>query len=335
MKEKVNIGNFNDKEWEELASILSEEKNCNDDLLSRFNAGDNNKTEKEWKVTGMMNNEKEINVDVAWNKVYSRLDKNELTKSGNSSKLFILRREFIRIAAVSLVIIALGVTALYLKNNGLSFSRISVVTGSNEKNVLVDLPDGSIITLNRNSELSYSRKFGKESRNVKIKGEGFFDIAHDPANPFVVDAEGATIKVLGTKFNVITKNSSSEVEVFVTNGKVMLSNNAGSKSLFLEPGFIGKIGVENSEKINNEDPNYMAWNTGQLVYNGQKLSVVFNDLKKVYNIDIVADDPTIPGELWTTPSINNQPEETIIQLICLSFNLDFKKDGTIYHLKKK
>jgi transmembrane sensor len=335
MKEKVNIENFNDKEWEELASILSDEKYCNDDLLSRFNAGDNNKSEKEWKDIGMINDKREINVDGAWNKVYARLDKNEITKSGNLSKLFILRSEFIRIAAVSLVIIALGLTALYFKNNGLSFSDIRVATGSNEKNILVNLPDGSIITLNRNSELSYSKKFGKKSRKVNIKGEGFFDIAHDPANPFIVDAGGATIKVLGTKFNVITKNSSFEVEVFVTNGKVMLSNSSGSKSLLIEPGFVGKIGEENSEKINNEDPNYMAWNTGQLVYNGQKLSVVFNDLKKVYNIDIVADDPIIAGEQWTTPSIDNQSEETIIQLICLSFNLDFKKDGSIYHLKKK
>ena len=48
-----------------------------------------------------------------------------------------------------------------------------------------------------------------------------------------------------------------------------------------------------SGKIINKNPNYMSWKTGLLVYNGQKLNVVFNDLKRVYNMDIVADDPHI------------------------------------------
>ena len=78
----------------------------------------------------------------------------------------------------------------------------------------------------------------------------------------------------------------------------------------------------------------MSWNTGLLVYNGQKLDVVFNDLKKVYNMDIVADDPGILENKWTSP-IDNQPQDTIIRLICASFNLSYTKDGSIYHLAKK
>ena len=91
---------------------------------------------------------------------------------------------------------------------------------------------------------------------------------------------------------------------------------------------------EISEKIINEDPNYMSWNTGLLKYNGQKLDIVFNDLKRVYNMDIVADDPVILENRWTSP-INNQPEETIIRLICTSFNLSYTKDGNVYHLTKR
>jgi ferric-dicitrate binding protein FerR (iron transport regulator) len=89
-----------------------------------------------------------------------------------------------------------------------------------------------------------------------------------------------------------------------------------------------------SEKSVNNDPNYMSWNTGLLVYDGQTLDVVFRDLKRVYNMDIVADDPDIITNTWTSP-IDNQPQETIIRLICVSFNLSYTKDGSVYHLAKK
>jgi hypothetical protein len=94
--------------------------------------------------------------------------------------------------------------------------------------------------------------------------------------------------------------------------------------------------MEHSEKSVNTDPNYMSWNTGLLVYDGQTLDVVFRDLKKVYNMDLVTDDPGILENKWTTNGpIDNQPQETIIRLICGSFNLSYTKDGNIYHLAEK
>jgi len=61
---------------------------------------------------------------------------------------------------------------------------------------------------------------------------------------------------------------------------------------------------------------------------------VFRDLKRVYNMDIVADDPAILNETWTSP-IDNKSQETIIRLICASFNLGYSKDGDVYHLVRK
>ena len=91
---------------------------------------------------------------------------------------------------------------------------------------------------------------------------------------------------------------------------------------------------EISAKTLNQNPNYLSWKTGLLVYNGQKLDVVFSDLKRVYNMDIEAADPAILENRWTSP-IDNQPQETIIRLICASFNLSYTKDGNIYHLVKQ
>jgi ferric-dicitrate binding protein FerR (iron transport regulator) len=134
---------------------------------------------------------------------------------------------------------------------------------------------------------------------------------------------------------VITSNSDSKVEVFVTSGKVLLSDNSGSGSILLDPGYVGTLNSGAPGKTVNENPNYLSWKTGQLVYKGQKLDVVFSDLKRAFNMNIVADDPAIPDYTLTTPSIDNATEETIISLICISFNLSYEKDGDVYHLSKK
>jgi transmembrane sensor len=334
MKEMNNTERFSDKEWEELASLLSDEKGEKTDLLNRFMADDTLSTVEQWKELRTMSTENEINVDKAWNNVYSRLNKNGLITSNGIARIRSIRITLLRVAAVALLFLCIGSASVYLINSGYLSKKITIVTGNDQKNVLVPLPDGSKISLNRNSEFSYRAKFGKSRRDVKLNGEAFFEIAPDADRPFIIDAGNAKVKVVGTSFNVITKNTDAEVEVFVETGKVLLSDNSGSQSLLLDPGYVGKMDSEKSEKTVNNNPNYLSWKTGHLEYNGQKLSVVFNDLKRVYNMDIVADDPDILENPWHSP-IENASQETIIKMICLSFNLSYTLDGNVYHLAKK
>jgi len=281
-----------------------------------------------------MSSDKEINVDKAWNNLNSRLNKNNPEIKTDNTRTRLLSPPLLRIAAVALILFSLGSVAVYLNNSGYLNKRISVVTANDQKNVVIDLPDGSKIFLNRNSEFNYRGNFGKHNRDVKLTGEAFFEISADASKPFIIDAGNAKVKVIGTSFNVITKNSESAVEVFVKTGKVILSDISGSHSLALEPGFVGKMDAKTQGKTINNNPNYLAWNTGLLVYTGQKLDVVFKDLKRVYNMDIMADDPSILENPWNSP-INNETQETIIRLICTSFNLSYTKDGNVYHLSKK
>ena len=154
------------------------------------------------------------------------------------------------------------------------------------------------------------------------------------SKPFTIDAGKAIVRVVGTSFNVITSNQESEVEVFVKTGKVLVSGSDYSGTLELDNGYVGKIDAEKTEKTINTNPNYLSWNTGLLVYNGQTLDIVFKDLKRVYNMDIMAEDSSILENRWTSP-IDNQTQETIIRLICISFNLSYTQEGNVFHLVKK
>ena len=335
MKEKNNTEKFTDKEWEDLASLLSEEKGEPKDLLNRFMSDDSQNTGNQWKELSDMRSEKKIDVDKAWNSVHAKLVENGLETAKEPVRISFYRSSILRIAASALILLSLGITAVYLNRNDAFSKKISVVTGSDQKNLVVSLPDGSTVVLNRNSEFTYHENFGKHNRNVKLAGEAFFDIKHDDSKPFIIDAGKARVKDVGTSFNVITTNEESVVEVFVKTGKVLLSDNSGSKSLMLDPGFIGKMDAEKSEKSVNNNPNYLSWNTGHLVYTNEKLSVVFKDLKRVFNMDIIADNPAILENPWHSPIDDNLKQDDIIRMICLSFNLSFTKDGSEYHLSKK
>jgi ferric-dicitrate binding protein FerR (iron transport regulator) len=334
MKEMNKRDKYSDKEWEELASLLSDEKSGETDLLNRFTEEDIYETGTKWKEIRKMSSDKEIDVDKAWNKVYSKLKENDLIPDKVPVRIRFLNNPLTRIAAAAIILLSLGTVGVYLNNTGRLSKKISVVTANDQKNLRVELPDGSRITLNRNSKLSYHLNLGKHRRDVKLTGEAFFEISADATRPFTIDAGKASVTVVGTSFNVITKNIDSEVEVFVETGKVKVTDNEGSKSLTLDPGYVGTMSSANSAKIMNTNPNYMSWNTGLLVYNGQKLDIVFKDLRRVYNMEIIADDPAILENLWTSP-IDNQPQDTIIRLICASFNLSYTLDGTVYHLAKK
>jgi len=293
-----------------------------------------NYTDREWEELRKMGGDSDIDVDKAWNKVLSRINESGEKDIKVPAKIFSLRTNLMKIAAVAIVTLGLGMAGLYITQIGILSKKISVTTDINQKNLEVTLPDRSIVILNRETILSYRANFGKRDRKVSLSGEAFFEIEPDQNNPFIINAGKAKVKVVGTSFNVITSNPDSAVEVFVKSGQVMLSDNAGNITLLLDPGYVGKIDSKISDKSINNDPNYLAWNTGMLIYDGQTLDIVFRDLKRVYNLDIVADDPSILDEIWTAP-INNQAQETIIRLICYSFNLGYKKDGNVYHLSKK
>jgi transmembrane sensor len=336
MKKMNNIKKYTDKEWKDLSSLLSEEQNDNKDLLSRFMAEDKHNTIKNWKELREMNSDKEIDVDKAWNNLYSRLSKNGLMTETPVLRRSFVRTTYFRIAATVIILLGIGSVMVYLNDQGALSRKTTVSTTENQKNLQVTLSDGSNVILNRNTRLTYRENFGRNGRHVSLSGEAFFEITPDKENPFIIDAGKARVKVLGTSFNVNTNNTHSAVEVFVKTGIVMVSDNEGTRSLTLDPGYIGTMNSGTSDKFINNDPNYMAWNNGVLIYDRQTLDVVFRDLKKVYNMDIVADDPEILENIWTTNGpVDNQPQETIIRLICGSFNLSYTKDGNVYHLAEK
>lgn len=270
-----------------------------------------------------------IDVNAAWDRIMKEI-KGSIKPQ---PRIIILNNTLFRVAAFILLTIGLGTAAIYMAERYRAGKSIIIATGDNDRNKEVLLSDGSIVWLNHNSELSYPQNFQRNTRNVKLSGEGFFEVLPDSRRrPFVVSAGKAEVTVLGTSFNVITSNDSGAVEVYVEKGSVLLSGKNGG--IMLETGFVGITGENTINKSLNDNRNYLAWRTGMLIYENTKLSDLFSDLKKIYNIEIYTADPSVSGKTITATFDNEQPE-TIIRIICSTFNLDYVRDGSYYFLSPK
>ena len=320
MKKINETDKWNDRDWAGAAAWLSGEENS-DGENARALVSEEADIMKKWNDLKFSGTDP-VDVDKAWEKLNSRIEAAEkpvLTMTGRRTPFL---TTFARIAAMVIIVAGAG----WLLFEVAAPQKITVTAASDQKNIEVLLADGSTVFLNRNSSLTYPKNFRSGSRKVSLRGEAFFDIARNEEHPFIIDAGKARIKVLGTSFNVITENASNEVEVYVASGKVLVTSEDGSSSLTLEPEFVGKVSGSNAVRTRNTNVNYLAWHTGMLTYDGERLEVVFEDLKRTYNIEIKVADPAINDYRLTSP-FERQPQDTIVKLICTTFNLRSVREG--------
>ncbi len=320
---------YKNKEWQEIASCLSGENDNESETVRSFLDDRGLEIKNYWKNMKNSRGEEKVNVDKAWEHLSNRLEEDKLIRS---KKEVIFKPVYLlRIAAAVIIMATLTFTGKYIISNHYLSLKSVVATSSVEKNRVIELSDGSFITLNRDSKVSFPDKFNSRRRKVKLTGEAFFEISPDSDRPFIIDARNGKVTVLGTSFNVITDNGKNEVEVLVASGRVMVVSEDGARSLTLEPGELGVINNNTSSSMVNTDINYLAWNTEILTYEGAKLEDVFSDLQRVHNISVEINNNDILNRQITSV-FDNESAETIIKTICLSFNLRFEKKDGIYYL---
>ncbi|ACT93488.1 FecR family protein [Dyadobacter fermentans] len=98
--------------------------------------------------------------------------------------------------------------------------HMSQVTNKGTDRKRFTLPDGSRVTLEPGATLYYPAEFAQNQRDVFLKGDVFFDIAHDKSRPFYVHANNIVTKVLGTSFTIRENKSTNAIEVAVMTGVV-------------------------------------------------------------------------------------------------------------------
>lgn len=163
-----------------------------------------------------------------------------------------------------------------------SLNTINVPRGGTYR---VSLPDGSLVWLNSASTLTYPIQFTGKSRAVELKGEAYFEVTKNPHQPFIVNAHGTKIEVLGTHFNVKADDQKSSTTLL--EGSVRLSGL--SSNVILAPGDQGTINTKSAQiavsKVNINK--VMAWKNGYFLFQDDSVEEIMSQIGKWYDVDIV------------------------------------------------
>lgn len=150
------------------------------------------------------------------------------------------------------------------------------------------LPDSSFVTLAPGSTLRLQKH--KDKRLVQMTGKVYFNVRHDDRAPFRVDAGSGFVKVLGTRFQV---DSRDPISVSVVSGKVLFSAiRSGEEAMILTKGQSAVLDPAASKpvEITPKHPNPAAWATGEFIYDNTPLPEVLSELSEYYDVTLVAFD---------------------------------------------
>ncbi len=274
---------------------------------------------KLWSHSNKLSAIENINISKDWQNTKQRMGfvQNNPVKS---LQLKQSRIRFLRIAAT--IIILLGTGLLLRQYLFTSPENILVQTGDFKKEIT--LPDGSLIALNKYSELSYPEKFKRKERLVKLSGEAFFEVTKNQNKKFKIDIEeNAMVEVLGTSFNIKSEKVGSTIDVNVVSGKVAFYTPANknaktiltkNENAFLQNGVI-------SDHL-PKDKNFLSWRTGVLYFEDETIENVCKALSEFYDKEIIAEG-LANTEIRFTSIIDNQKLESVLEEIKLVLNLDY------------
>ncbi|MBN1984699.1 MAG: FecR domain-containing protein [Prolixibacteraceae bacterium] len=338
MEEKKNIENLN---WELLAKIATKEPGLHEGF-KEVNREELEKCKKMLEKVDDFYKTKSFDSHVAWKNVQKKIypEKAKTIQLKNIRKEAVTR--FYKYAAVVFVALLLGSIGYYIGFvNQKPAQTYQIVTA--EKQVLNEyvLPDGSVVTLNWNSQLEFPEQFSDSIREVSITGEAFFDVKPNAAKPFVINAGNAQVKVLGTSFNVSAYPENEVVEVVVETGKVQVIRKKPDlqttiNDVLLVPGEKGTLYSKSNllEKSVNANPNFVAWKTHDLIFNEVPLKEVIQCLEKVYHTDIQLLEPEL-NHLVYTGHFDQKPVDFVLDVIRLTFNLNLSEKNEQFTLSSR
>lgn len=278
----------------------------------------------------------DVDVEAALRRVHERMDETEVRPLrprtplspafGGRAITPVWKRTWLRAAAV--VAIAIGAPLVWraLRDSkvGTSASELVLRTAIGQRDSVV-LTDGTRVLIGPGSELRVAAGFGARGseRSVALRGEAYFDVAHDESRPFVVRAGQAVIRDVGTTF-VVHSDDHEGVRVVVTSGVVRLSISgaASDSGVLLRPTdramleVVGRVTIDRGSASDAD----LAFTRGQLVFRDAPMAQVAADLRRWYGIQLrLADSSLAPRHFHGEFTGKESPDE-IMKVLSLTFD---------------
>jgi ferric-dicitrate binding protein FerR (iron transport regulator) len=203
------------------------------------------------------------------------------------------------------------------------------------KRTMFNLPDGSTIWLQPNSEIKYPKEFDSKKREIYFNGQAYFDVKHDPICPFVINMETTTITVLGTQFYVKASQNENNIETGLISGKVKIAGSKFEKTL--SPNDVVIISKELNSIVDYRklSSNAYTWENSSMVFSNCSFGTIVKNISEWYGVKYYI-DPKIDADKKITLTIRDESIEEIAEIlkIVIPFEYKISDNRMVYTLGK-
>ena len=284
-----------------------------------------------WQATEDVKSGSDEKFSLLFDKIQNTIDCNRFKKG--TSRITLYAKWLSRVAAVILLPL---LTVFLLHVSKFDLQELEVVNRTDTLEVVspigartvVYLSDGSVAHLNYGSRLKYPGQFRGARREVQLIGEGFFEVAHNPKKPFIVQTKELNIKAVGTSFNVCAYPENDIIETTLAKGKVILEQRIENNELINIGSMVPNQYVVFNKKtkqiksIIGEIKKYISWKDGILIFEDTSMKDVSSKLSKMFNVDIEIEDEVL--DYVYTVTLQDEPLYQILDLMAIATPIDYK-----------
>ncbi|WP_163324740.1 FecR family protein [Draconibacterium mangrovi] len=222
-------------------------------------------------------------------------------------------------AAVAIILLTVRVVP------GLLFAQ--QVKTANAEQQEITLPDGSEVILNSASKLKWNKRNFTDKRYLTLTGEAFFDV--QKGNEFVIETKNGEVEILGTQLNVFSRGN--EFWVSCLRGKVRVRHQDSEQ--IITPGEMVRLDDEELQKTTSETiENTASWKEGILHFEETKLSTIFAELERQFDVTIFFDGNE---ERKATIDFSNKDLQEALDVVCIPMELKYEVDNDKITISEK
>jgi len=320
-----------------------------------------------WITTRAASSNPVFNAREGFNKFREKIIAAENQKDNNIKTVWL--KKIASYAAVILIAFSAGGALFWFSGRNSanpevqSINKLVVPLGSK---AWFSLSDGTVVTLNAGSTLNVSCDYGINNRIVQLDGEGYFNIAKDKDNPFVVQTPFLNIRALGTEFNIKAYSADRTIETTLVSGSLQIEPvkeiNQGQITVLkpnqkltfykadssfisgaekkekevIRPESVKKVRTVPAARLVTEDVNVdpvTSWKENRWIFEQQSLSQIAVDLERKFDVQIMFDSERLKSYRFTG-TILAEPIEQVLVALSMTAPITYKVRGRVVTLSE-
>ena len=274
-----------------------------------------------WEESVQLADTAQVDEQAAWQRFQNRVQTGSFPTP--KAKVWSMNSPLLRAAVIAGLIIGLAALTYFLFQN--KPGKVLAMSNIHTNDVVKSdsLPDGSLVTLNKYSQVSFPEKFSNDKRVLQLSGEAFFKVKPDKKKPFEVHTNNVTITVVGTSFNVRSRGDTTEI--IVETGVVEVATE--KQTVLLKAGQKAITGINKAilQKQTNTDQLYNYYRSKKFVCENTPLWKLVDKLNEAYEVQIMFGNEAL-RDLPLTTTFDNEPLDKILNILSTTFNISVVKE---------